>query len=165
VSDEDTPLDWLQTQVVTDLTRWRGLEAAYAVDAEREGGTLWRQARDRVADCEAKLAIIGQCEAALPIAGEDKDEHYQDGRDDDEIMRDEALAELADDILALLADGCKHREGWADHWACPACGVALHELPEGHAWAIPMDGGPVTCQNFTPVSPAEFMARKPPERS
>lgn len=93
--------------------------------------------RDVLADCEAKLAILDLCEAMLPVGDECKDEHYQDGRDDDEIMRDEAVAELAEDILSLMADGYKHRDGWADHWACPGWGKPLREVPAGHSWAIP----------------------------
>jgi hypothetical protein len=120
--------------------------------------------RDTIARCEAELAIIDRCLPLLPPDESDLDEDYQDGRDDWERARDEDLAGLAGDILALLADGCAHREGWADRWACPACGVALHKLPAGHSRAIPLDGGPWTCRDVTPVSPAEFMAGPPTPR-
>ncbi len=117
--------------------------------------------QDTIARCEAELAILDRCEALLPPDPADLDEHYQDGRDDDEIMRDEALADLADEVLALVSDGYRHREGWAGRWACPACKVALHDLPDGHSWAIPLSGGPWTCDNPKggPVSPEEFTRR------
>jgi hypothetical protein len=165
---EPGPLDWLQTQVVTDLKLARRMaageprEAHFREDASDPGmrdvlGFLQAHGPQWVIDdCEAKLAIIGLCEAQLPVDAE------YDGRDPDEIMRDEALAELADDILALLADGYRHRDGWAGHWACPACGVALHDLPGGHSWAIPLEGGPWTCRDLGKVSPAEFTAGPTP---
>jgi hypothetical protein len=119
--------------------------------------------RNIAARCEAELAILDRCEAMLPPDERDLDEDYHDGRDDWERWRDEAVAELADGILALLADGYKHRAGWAQHWACPACGVAVHKLPLGHSWAIPLTGGPWTCSDLKggPVSPEEFMRGLP----
>lgn len=122
-----------------------------------------------VADCEAKLAIIDRCETLLPPDPADLDEHYQDGRDDDERMRDEALADLADDVLALVADGYRHRPGWAEHWACPGCGKALSEVPADHCLTrvTPLDldpeviselePGPWTCRDIKPLSPEEFI--------
>ena len=114
--------------------------------------------RDIIARCEAELAILDACEEAISRGESPEEGGWHDGRDPDERERDEALAELADDILALLADGYRHREGWAQHWVCPACGVALHRLPAGHSWAIPLSGGPWTCSDLKggPVSPEEF---------
>ena len=184
-SSEEGPVDWLQIQVVTDLKLARRLAARWVAppDHPRAGEPIWPAPSvsalivfngddpdvnagldlirlcspvNVVADCEAKLAIIGRCEELVSIAelGEGAD-----GRDPDERERDEALADEANDILSLVADGYRHRDGWADHWACPGCGKSLREVPMGHSWVIPLSGGPWTCSDpkGPPVSPTEFI--------
>lgn len=115
--------------------------------------------RGRIADCEAKLAIIGRCEALAEPEGEALWDWLAE-REDDEAKRDRALADFADDILALLADGYRHRPGWAGHWACPGCGKALHEVPDGHATGISMQDGTWSCGDPAKpaaMSPEEFL--------
>lgn len=126
--------------------------------------------QDTIARCEAELAILDRCEALLPPDPEDLDEHYEDGRDDDERMRDEALADLADGVLALVADGYRYRQGWVDHWACPGCGKPLTEVSADHCLVrstpldlkarTPGEPGPWTCQDIKPLSPEEFIQGK-----
>ena len=79
--------------------------------------------QDTIARCEAELAILDRCWPLLPLDESDLDEDYHDGRDDWERWRDEALAELADDILALLLSGYRHRPGYREEWA-PKPGLA-----------------------------------------
>lgn len=116
--------------------------------------------RDAIADCEAKLAIIDRC-AELADRVE-LGEGVHDGRDWDELERDEALADEANEFLSLIAESYKHRDGWAEHWACPGCGVSFREVPVGHSWAIPMTGGPWTCSDPVKAAPvAELRLYEP----
>jgi len=62
-SDEGEAADltaWLRFTVAADLQGWHALEKAHAPDVERLGDAVWTQARERVADGEAKLAILGE---------------------------------------------------------------------------------------------------------
>lgn len=116
--------------------------------------------QDTIARCEAELGILGLCGAHLDRDPREIPDGCHEGRDDDEIKRDEALADLADDVLSLLAGGYRHCDGWAARWACPGCGKALRELPYGHSMALPLDGsGGWTCSDLKrgPVSPEEFI--------
>jgi hypothetical protein len=106
---------WLRAEVEGDL----GV-ARHILDKRGARPDSRLEMHDAIADAEAKLAIIGLCEPLLPPDPADLAEDYQDGRDSGEIMRDEALADLAGDVLALLADGYKHRPGWAGNWASRA---------------------------------------------
>ena len=76
-SGKPDPVAWLRAQV----------------EAEKGAAELGIQARAEgphhvIADCEAKLAIIGRCEGLLPPDESDLDENYHDGRDDWERWRD-----------------------------------------------------------------------------
>jgi len=69
--------------------------------------------RDTIARCEAELAILDLCEEAVS-RGEQSDGRWHDGRDPDEVERDEALASLAEEMRALVASGYKHWPGWRE---------------------------------------------------
>jgi hypothetical protein len=152
MSSEEGPVGWLRAQVEADLRMKRALLSSQSPFTRKD-------AKFRVADCEAKLAVIDLCEGQI-ARGERPEGRWSEGRDDDEIMRDEAVAELAEEVLDLMAEGYRHRDGWAEHWACPGCGKPIREVPLGHSWAIPLSGGPWTCSDLKsgPVSPEDFIA-------
>jgi hypothetical protein len=99
----DDPVAWLRQILERSLAHHR--EVAGSDDAGEQG-----------ARCEAELAILDRCEAMLPPDERDLDEDYHDGRDDWERWRDEAVAELADDILTLLLRGYRFRAGYREEW-------------------------------------------------
>lgn len=51
---------WLRPKIEAELSRWRGLEAAYLPNVEREGEVLWWEARDHADQLESHLAILDQ---------------------------------------------------------------------------------------------------------
>ncbi|HLK73776.1 MAG TPA: DUF6221 family protein [Streptosporangiaceae bacterium] len=87
-----------------------------------EGGHTQAQAvhiarhdpRDVIADCEAKLAILDEYEAQ---PGFDLEPGVSEGRDDAERLRDEGVKYALENVVRLLAEGCRHREGWRKEWA------------------------------------------------
>ena len=104
MSDTDA-VAWLRQQVEGDRARWQNCGAAMRYRTLCESGAISTglpapqmaadldEARDRVADCEAKLAILADLR--------DHDEH------------------VARCLLPLLACAYRHREGYADHWHDP----------------------------------------------
>jgi hypothetical protein len=103
MSSEEDPVAWLRAQVEADLAEWRELVAAYLPDAEREGGMLLFRAQERVADLEAKLAILGLYEEQTAKAGKN-------------AMEEDRAWVLAP-VVALLASGYRHREGYPERFA------------------------------------------------
>ena len=73
-----------------------------------DGMTSWLRAQveadkaDVIADCDAKLAILGRYEKAAADAGEDP----AAGED----------AWLLSSVTRMLASGYRHREGWQEGW-------------------------------------------------
>lgn len=114
-SGEEGAVEWLRIQVEADLDRfgWIKDHAGSLAVAFEEAQVA--EARQRVADCEAKLAILDLLEDQLERDPREND-GYSEGRDDGEIKRDEALADFAGDVLSLLAQGYRHRDGYAEHW-------------------------------------------------
>ena len=101
---------WPVPGVTARLQRFSDPDVRAGLDLIRAHGPQWA-----IADCEAKLALIGACEDQMDRDPREND-GYSEGRDDDEIKRDEALADFAGDVLSLLAQGYRHRDGYAEHW-------------------------------------------------
>jgi len=114
MSSEDEAVAWLRAQIEGDKRRTAPVMLALAAFAEAPGRIPSVQmaadadeARERVADCEAKLELIGEM-TALKLVGI--------------AYPDEAGPESAAVMLGMLASAYRHREGYAEHW--PAAGAA-----------------------------------------
>jgi hypothetical protein len=98
---------WLRPKIETDLEHWRDLTAAYLVNVEREGDYLYCQARERVAQLEAQLAILGE---VGPVIG-------------DGINFTLGEQVRAEEILGQLAYGYRYRPGYPlGDEVCPLSG-------------------------------------------
>lgn len=40
---------------------------------------------------------------------------------------------------------------------CPGCGRLMADVPVGHCYALPFNGGTAACMDVTPISPEEFL--------
>jgi hypothetical protein len=60
VSGQDELVPWLRRLIESDLTRWRDREAHFRAVREREGDYDYFEARERVAQLEAELAVLDE---------------------------------------------------------------------------------------------------------
>lgn len=99
---------WLQRQIEADLSEWREQEAAFLRDVEREGDWLYFKARERVAHCEAELAILDACNSQVREAT-----LQADIISTEEYVATEAIGAL---VVRLLGSGYRHRPGYREEW-------------------------------------------------
>ena len=94
---------WLRRQIEQDLSKWRGDEADYLPNVEREGDVLWFDARERADGYEAMLAILGLYEEQAAKASEN--------------AMEEDRTWVLGHVVDLLGSAYRHRLGYREEWA------------------------------------------------
>lgn len=97
----DDLVTWLRERIESDLSEWRVREAHFLAGREREGDYHYFEARERVARCEAELAIL--------------DLYEQQAAKDNNAMEEDRTWLLAR-VVRLLATGYRHRTGYREEW-------------------------------------------------
>lgn len=101
---------WLRRQIEADLSKWRGLAAAYLPNVEREGEVLYFDALERVADHEAKLAILDEHRQG------DKGSVWCSRCDPDSDMYTSTIVFYPCRTVRLLGSAYRHRLGYREEW-------------------------------------------------
>lgn len=114
---------WLRKQAKGDLAEQRRLVEAYAPNVEREGDWLLFRAQERVAACEATLAVLTAWRAAVDQHAKDQAEfgRWVLGMSVPEAPRRKPGTEPyvipgLEMAVRLLASGYRHRDGWQEAW-------------------------------------------------
>lgn len=111
--DPAEALAWLREQITWWLDYARTNAARRPITSMRS-----HEMRNLIADCEAKLTILDLWQEASRSRW-DLPEGVAEGRDPDERMRDDAVADTLDEVVSLLAAGYRHCEGYDRYWGIP----------------------------------------------
>jgi hypothetical protein len=121
VGSEEGAVAWLR-RTVSEQSAWQPpseerLQSALTSGEMSVNEVRWVRYAAKLLESgrAALLKVIDLCEDQMDRDPREND-GYSEGRDDDEIKRDEALADFAGDVLSLLAQGYRHRDGYAEHW-------------------------------------------------
>lgn len=100
MSGQHELVPWLLAKIRVDLEHWRDRKAHFKSVREREGDYDYFEARERVAQLETALAVLGLCE---PVIG-------------DGVNFTLGEQNRAEDVVRQLARGYRHRPGYRKAW-------------------------------------------------